>query len=148
MSASKLAGAALSVLNIPLAPCCMAPTTGFFRDGFCRTDASDRGSHTVCAIITNEFLSFTASRGNDLATPRPPSFPGLRAGDKWCLCSARWLEAFEAAKAGLAPPAAVPKVLLSATNKAALRVVPEEALRMYAADEAEEAQVTANGATA
>jgi uncharacterized protein (DUF2237 family) len=127
--------AALSVLGTPLRPCCFSPLTGYFRDGFCKTITEDRGSHTVCAVVTAEFLNFTASRGNDLSTPHPPSFPGLKAGDKWCLCAGRWLEAFEAAASGAAPAAAVPRVLLSATNAAALKMVPEEALRAHAAEE-------------
>jgi uncharacterized protein (DUF2237 family) len=74
--------------------------TGFFRDGCCNTDENDFGSHTVCAVLTDEFLSFSRSRGNDLSTPRPEfDFPGLRAGDRWCLCAARWREAYEAGQA-------------------------------------------------
>jgi uncharacterized protein len=94
--------------------CCNNPKTGYFRDGYCRTDASDLGSHTVCAIVTEEFLKFSKERGNDLITPRPEyRFPGLKPGDKWCLCALRWKEAFEAG--------AAPKVLLEATNEKALK---------------------------
>jgi uncharacterized protein (DUF2237 family) len=138
---SKQVGAALSVLGSPLRPCCFAPVTGYYRDGFCSLDASDRGSHTVCAIVTREFLNFTASRGNDLATPRPPHFPGLQPGDKWCLCASRWLEAYDAFTSGAVQRAAVPAVVLSATNEAALRICPVEALRAHAA--VEEAAISA-----
>jgi uncharacterized protein (DUF2237 family) len=138
----QVGAAALSVLGTPLRACCFAPLTGYHRDGFCSLASGDRGSHTVCAVVSAEFLHFTASRGNDLSTPHPPSFPGLKAGDKWCLCAGRWLEAFEAAESGAAPAAAVPRVVLSATNVAALRVVPEAALRAHAAQE-EAAEVAA-----
>ena len=87
--------------------------TGWFRDGYCRTDNNDLGRHVVCAQITDEFLNFSKSRGNDLSTPRPPSFPGLVEGDKWCLCAMRWYEAWEA---GVAP-----LVDLEATSVAALQ---------------------------
>lgn len=104
---------------------CAAPTgAGFFRDGYCSTGPTDTGRHVVCARVTPEFLAFTRSRGNDLQTPDPPSFPGLRPGDKWCLCALRWLEAYEA---GVAPP-----VDLGATNEAVLRFVPLEALQKHA----------------
>ena len=139
----QVGAAALSVLGTPLRACCFSPLTGYFRDGYCSLSSADRGSHTVCAVVTEEFLRFTASRGNDLATPHPPSFPGLKAGDRWCLCAGRWLDAVEAASAGAAPAAAVPKVLLSATNAAALKVVPEAALRAHAALEGE-AEVAAS----
>jgi uncharacterized protein (DUF2237 family) len=94
----------------PLATCSTSPMTGWFRDGRCATDEDDRGSHTVCAIVDDAFLSFSRSRGNDLVTPRD-GFPGLRAGDRWCLCAARWEEA---RRAGVAPP-----VVVEATNAAA-----------------------------
>ncbi len=97
-----------------LATCSLSPQTGWFRDGSCRTDEADRGSHTVCAQMTDDFLRFTASRGNDLVTPRG-EFPGLRAGDRWCLCDGRFAEADEA---GVAPP-----VVIEATHEAALRRV-------------------------
>ncbi len=84
-----------------LIPCCYEPLTGFYRDGFCRTGEYDVGRHVVCAIMTDEFLQFTASKGNDLITPRLEySFPGLKAGDKWCLCALRWKEAYNS---GVAP---------------------------------------------
>ena len=114
-----------NVLGGPLEPCSFDPTTGFFRDGHCHTCAEDHGSHTVCAVMTAEFLAFSQSRGNDLTTPMPQyEFPGLKPGDQWCLCAGRWLEAYEAGKA--------PKVNLEATNEAALAIVPLEALQEHA----------------
>jgi uncharacterized protein (DUF2237 family) len=116
-----------NLLGQPLMACSTAPLTGFFRDGFCRTCADDQGSHTVCAVMTPEFLVFTVKAGNDLVTPRPEwDFPGLVAGDRWCLCAARWLEAY---RAGAAPP-----VVLAATSEKALEVVPFELLREHAAE--------------
>ena len=104
--------------------CCTSPMTGYFRDGSCRTIDEDIGTHTVCAIMTDEFLSFSASRGNDLITPAPHyQFPGLKAGDKWCLCVSRWIEAH---KAGCAP-----KVILEATNLKTLDYVSFETLLEY-----------------
>ena len=115
-----------NVLGGPLASCSREPLTGFFRDGSCRTCADDSGSHTVCAVMTKEFLAFTVKAGNDLVTPQPQwDFPGLIAGDHWCLCAARWLEA---AKAGHAP-----LVVLEATHEKALQIVPLELLQRYAA---------------
>lgn len=99
--------------------------TGFFRTGCCETDDTDVGRHVVCAEMTAEFLAFSARRGNDLSTPRP-GFPGLAPGDRWCVCAARWLEAFEA---DVAPP-----VVLAATHEAATEVVDREALLQHAAD--------------
>ena len=93
---------AKNILGGELQACCMNPMTGFFRDGYCHTHQRDQGTHLVCAIVTQEFLDFTQSRGNDLRTPRPEyQFPGLKAGDGWCLCALRWKEAFDA---GIAPP--------------------------------------------
>ena len=116
---------ARNVLGTPLQPCSFDPNTGFFRDGHCHTCAQDHGSHTVCAVMTAEFLAFSKSRGNDLSSPMPQfEFPGLKAGDHWCLCAGRWLEAYEAGKA--------PKVNLEATNEAALAIVPLEALHEHA----------------
>ena len=116
---------ARNVLGGPLQPCSFDPATGFFRDGHCHTCAQDQGSHTVCAIMTAEFLEFSKSRGNDLSTPVPQyDFPGLKPGDHWCLCAGRWLEACEAGKA--------PKVNLEATNAAALAIVPLRALQEHA----------------
>jgi uncharacterized protein (DUF2237 family) len=104
-----------NVLGQPLQQCGCSPMTGFYRDGFCETGERDRGSHTVCAVMTEEFLSFTKKRGNDLSTPAPQfNFPGLKSGDRWCLCVSRWKEAYDA---GVAPP-----VILEATHEGALRV--------------------------
>jgi uncharacterized protein (DUF2237 family) len=117
--------AARNVLGGPLEPCSFEPNTGFFRDGHCHTCAQDHGSHTVCAVMTAEFLAFSKSRANDLTTPMPQyDFPGLKPGDHWCLCAGRWLEAHEAGKA--------PKVNLEATNEAALAIVPLDALKEHA----------------
>ena len=119
---------ALNVLDKPLMSCCFDPKTGYFRDGYCRTRYDDAGTHVVCAVITQEFLTFTKSRGNDLETPFPQfDFPGLKPGDRWCLCALRWQEAFEA---GFAPP-----VVLSSTNKIALKYTKLEDLQKHAAKE-------------
>jgi len=116
---------ARNVLGDKLQPCCFEPMTGFFRDGFCHTIDEDRGSHTVCAIMTDEFLAFSKSQGNDLSTPQPEyGFPGLKAGDKWCVCVARWEEAFVVGKA--------PRVVLEATHERALDVVDLAELRASA----------------
>lgn len=134
-AAVKHGVAALNVLGSPLSPCCFAPMTGYFRDGFCSTTGSDSGRHTVCGVISREFLNFTASRGNDLATPRPPSFPGLQPGDKWCLCAGRWKEVYDAYQTGAVPAAAVPRVVLSATNADALQICSLDALREHSVEE-------------
>jgi hypothetical protein len=112
-----------NVLGGELAPCCRKPLTGFYRDGTCRTGADDQGVHTVCARVTAEFLAFSKAHGNDLSTPRP-DFPGLKPGDRWCLCAARWQEAFEAGKA--------PAVVLEATHEATLRYCRLEDLEAHA----------------
>jgi uncharacterized protein len=118
---------AKNVLGGPLEACCMSPKTGHLRDGFCHTDINDRGSHTVCAEVTSEFLMFSRSMGNDLITPRPEmDFPGLKAGDRWCLCVSRWEEAF---LAGVAPP-----VILAATHENALDVLELDELKAHALD--------------
>lgn len=118
-------GGARNVLGTPLAECGTDPVTGFFRDGCCHTGSQDRGVHTVCAVVSEDFLAFSASRGNDLSTPQPAfGFPGLKPGDHWCLCAARWLEAYEA---GMAP-----QVDLSATHMATLDLVPLDALKAHA----------------
>lgn len=118
---------ALNVLGRALAPCGLVPLTGYFRDGCCHTDPADRGMHVVCAVMSAEFLAFSKSRGNDLVTPRPQyDFQGLKPGDRWCLCAARWLEA---AAVGLAPP-----VLLEATHLNALGVVTLQQLLPHALD--------------
>lgn len=106
----------VNVLGTELEPCSFDPLTGFFRDGHCRTEGRDPGFHAVCAVMTEEFLAFSVSVGNDLVTPRPEwHFPGLRAGDRWCLVAMRWQEALEA---GVAPP-----VVLEATHASALEFV-------------------------
>jgi len=118
---------AKNVFGEPLADCSHVPLTGFFRDGCCRTDPTDRGAHVVCACVTRQFLEFSRTRGNDLTTPVPEaSFPGLRPGDRWCLCAARWREALEA---GAAPP-----VVLSATHARALEIVSLAHLKRHALD--------------
>lgn len=117
----------INVFGEPLANCSEQPMTGFFRDGCCNTSDQDHGSHTVCVELSDAFLHFSLERGNDLTTPRPEfGFPGLKAGDRWCLCAARWLEAHEAQKA--------PKVWLTRTHQRALEIAPLEILRTYAID--------------
>lgn len=116
---------ARNVLGDPLTACCETPTTGFFRDGYCNTGPGDIGVHTVCAIMTEEFLAYTREQGNDLSTPRPDfGFKGLKPGDRWCLCASRWAEA---ADAGVAPP-----VVLSACHEATLECVELSVLSRHA----------------
>jgi len=116
-----------NVLGEPLAPCSTDPVTGALRDGDCHALDRDPGRHEVCAVMTEEFLSYTRARGNDLTTPRPRlDFPGLDPGDRWCVCVPRWLEAHED---GTAPP-----VVLAATNAAVLDEIPMAALREHAVD--------------
>lgn len=116
-----------NVLGGDLEPCGVDPVTGFYRDGSCSTGPDDVGSHTVCAVMTAEFLEHQRAVGNDLVTPRPEYlFPGLRPGDRWCVVAVRWLQAYQA---GVAAP-----VVLASTNAAALDVVPLEALREHAVD--------------
>ena len=116
---------AKNVLGLPLQSCSQEPLTGWFRDGCCNTNAQDRGSHTVCARVTMEFLEYLAEQGNDLITPAMQyGFPGLRDGDQWCVCAASWRQAF---KAGKACP-----VVLESTHQAALRIVPLEELMAHA----------------
>jgi uncharacterized protein (DUF2237 family) len=118
---------AKNVLGQPLAECGRDPLTGFFRDGCCNTGPSDRGVHTVCAVVTAEFLEFSKAMGNDLSTPRPEfGFPGLEPGDRWCLCAPRWQEALEAGKA--------PKVVLAATHADTLDVCALDDLKKHAVD--------------
>lgn len=117
----------LNVFGEPLRSCSEDPVTGFFRDGCCNTNDQDIGSHTVCIQITAEFLQYSRFAGNDLSTPLPEfGFPGLKPGDRWCLCAPRWLEAHDR---GMAP-----KVFLTRTHRRALEVIPLEVLRQYAAD--------------
>lgn len=115
---------AKNVLGTALVPCSYDPLTGYYRDGCCNTDAHDRGSHVICARVTQAFLEFSLTRGNDLFMPRPEHrFPGLKAGDRWCLCALRWKEALEA---GVAPP-----VVLECTHERALDYVHIEQLRAH-----------------
>jgi uncharacterized protein (DUF2237 family) len=115
----------LNVVGGSLVTCSTDPLTGFFRDGCCATGPDDIGSHTVCSILTDEFLEFSRLAGNDLSTPRPEwGFPGLSPGDRWCVCAERWLEAY---RAGCAPP-----VVLGATHARALEVIPIETLTEHA----------------
>ncbi|SEA14048.1 DUF2237 family protein [Microbulbifer marinus] len=119
--------ASVNVFGDPLLACSMEPMTGFFRDGCCNTGEQDAGSHTVCVEVTDEFLAFSRSRGNDLSTPAEEyGFPGLTPGDRWCLCAARWLEAQQQGKA--------PRVYLQRTHIKALETVPLTLLREYAVD--------------
>ena len=117
----------LNPLGEPLEVCSLEPLTGFYRDGFTTTGPEDRGSHTICAVVTAEFLDHQRSLGNDLSTPMPAyGFPGLVPGDRWAVCASLWHESYEA---GLAAP-----VVLRATNAAATALVPLEALQAHAAD--------------
>ncbi|WBU54009.1 DUF2237 family protein [Paracoccus sp. SCSIO 75233] len=117
----------LNVLGQPLQPCSTDPMTGFFRDGCCNTAPEDRGGHTVCVIVTAEFLAVSKYLGNDLSTPRPEfRFPGLKPGDRWCVCAARFLQATQ--------EFAAPKVVLEATHARATDIVPLELLRAHAVE--------------
>ena len=119
----------LNVLGEPLQPCSMNPLTGFYRDGCCKTGEDDSGKHIVCAQMTEDFLNYTKSRGNDLSTAIPQfGFPGLKPGDQWCLCASRWKEALDA---GNAPP-----VQLRATHEAALEIVSLDELQHHALPDA------------
>ena len=121
---------ARNVLGGKLGVCSTDPMTGFYRDGCCNTGGGDYGAHLVCAQVTEEFLVFSQSRGNDLSTPVPMfNFPGLKPGDRWCLCASRWKEALDA---GVAPP-----IVLSSTHASALEYVSLSELKQYAIDEAE-----------
>ena len=118
----------VNVLGGALKPCCRFPMTGFYRDGLCNTSEDDVGQHTVCIRVTEDFLAFSKSAGNDLSTPHPEyDFAGLIDGDQWCLCALRWLEAYENGKA--------PKVVLSSTHIEALKFIPLEYLKAHAIDE-------------
>jgi hypothetical protein len=130
--ANQAAGDERNVLGMSLEPCGTDPMTGFTRDGCCSTGPEDVGSHTVCAVMTREFLSHQESVGNDLVTPRPQwRFPGLVAGDRWCVVATRWLQAH---LDGVAPP-----VVLASTHERALDIVPLDVLAMYAADAPDDA---------
>ncbi|MEM8779573.1 MAG: DUF2237 domain-containing protein [Cyanobacteria bacterium P01_G01_bin.49] len=116
---------AKNILGTDLQACCTHPMTGYYRDGYCRTGGQDFGVHVVCAQVTDEFLAFTKQQGNDLSTPIASyNFPGLKSGDRWCLCASRWQEAKEA---GVAPP-----VILEATHARALEILSLEELKQYA----------------
>jgi uncharacterized protein len=118
---------ARNVLGEPLDSCSLKPVTGFFRNGCCDTSREDVGSHTVCAVMTAEFLAFSKARGNDLSTPMPEyGFPGLKPGDRWCLCAPRWQEAFAAGQA--------PRVALRATHEGALDHCALDDLKRFAID--------------
>jgi uncharacterized protein len=120
--------ASVNVLGGPLESCSTAPVTGFFRNGCCDTGPSDQGMHTVCAVMTAEFLALSKYLGNDLSTPRPEfGFAGLKPGDRWCLCAGRFLQAHE--------EGAAPQVKLEATHLNTLRIVPIEVLKRYALDQ-------------
>jgi uncharacterized protein (DUF2237 family) len=120
----------LNVFGEPLTICSKEPLTGYYRDGCCSTGRSDHGMHTVCAVMAQDFLDFSRSRGNDLITPIPAyAFPGLKPGDRWCLCALRWVEAWRAGKA--------PKVVLEATHEQMLEFVPLVELVKYAVKEKE-----------
>lgn len=119
---------AKNVLGTDLETCSTDPMTGFYRDGCCNTGASDAGLHVVCAVMTAEFLAFSKSRGNDLSTPNPLyRFDGLQPGDRWCLCAARWKEAYDAGRA--------PQVVLAATHISALEFASIEQLSEHAVEE-------------
>ena len=116
-----------NVLGGPLQPCGVDPVTGFYLDGHCSSGPDDLGSHTVCAVVSDDFLAMQRDLGNDLSTPRPEyGFPGLRPGDRWCVVAVRWLQAYQAGAAA--------GVVLAATNERALDIVPIEALRQHAVD--------------
>ena len=112
---------AKNILGKPLESCSKDPLTGFFRDGFCNTSEDDHGTHVVCAVVTDQFLTYTKSQGNDLSTPNPLyRFPGLKAGDRWCLCALRWKQAYEAG--------AAPMIDLESTHEKALQFIDKKTL--------------------
>ena len=116
-----------NVLGYDLEFCGLDPITGYYRDGCCTTGLGDVGTHTVCAVVTADFLNYSATKGNDLKTPRPEfGFPGLKPGDRWCLCALRWEEARQVGKA--------PKVKLASTNIKTLEIVPLEQLKIHSFD--------------
>jgi uncharacterized protein (DUF2237 family) len=116
-----------NILGLPIVPCSLQPRTGFFRTGCCETGPEDVGAHVVCVVLTESFLAFSKDRGNDLSTPRPElGFPGLRPGDRWCLCASRWKEALDA---GVAP-----RVVLASTHESALRHVSRADLLAHGID--------------
>lgn len=120
-----------NVLGQPLQPCCKFPMTGYLRDGFCHYIPQDVGQHTVCVEMTDEFLAFSKAAGNDLSTPIDEyDFPGLIAGDRWCLCALRWVQAYQEGHP--------PKIVLSSTHESMLKLVPLDVLQQFAADENDE----------
>lgn len=122
---SETKEASKNVLGSPLRACCHNPQTGYYRDGYCRASEEDMGRHIVCAEMTDDFLAFTKSQGNDLSTPNPDyNFPGLRAGDRWCLCARRWQEAWKHNRA--------PKVVLEACHESTLEIIPLSVLKQFA----------------
>ena len=117
----------VNVFGENLQPCSNNPLTGFFRDGCCNSSSEDHGSHTVCIAVTEDFLAFSKRAGNDLSTPMPEfDFPGLKAGDRWCLCAARWLQAYE--------QGAAPRIYMARTHEKALDIIPPAILRRFAMD--------------
>ena len=127
MSTPSATRAGRNVLGEPLQTCSTDPLTGFYRDGCCRTGAEDVGLHTVCAVMTEDFLAFSKERGNDLSTPRPEwGFPGLKEGDQWCLCALRWVEALQAGCA--------PRIKLAATHFSMLEHATLDQLKAHAID--------------
>ncbi len=113
-----------NVFGKELIPCSHDPKTGFFRDGCCNTSHEDQGMHTVCVVLTDDFLEFSKAKGNDLITPNPNyGFPGLKTGDKWCLCAPRWVEAYKEGKA--------PQVVLESTHEETLAIIPLEVLKEF-----------------
>jgi uncharacterized protein len=119
--------ASTNVLGGELKPCSTDPVTGFYRDGCCNTGPDDLGSHTVCILASKEFLEYSRFRGNDLSTPHPEfGFPGVKPGERWCLCAARWLEAYEQDMA--------PKIYLQSTHAKALEIVSIDKLKKHAID--------------
>lgn len=126
-SENVLASTSRNVLGGVLQPCCFNPVTGFFRDGFCHVDSRDLGVHSVCVEVTDDFLQFSAAQGNDLSTPRPEfDFPGLSEGDRWCLCAARWLEAYHQ---GVAP-----RVYLESCHEKSLEIIDLNLLKSHAVE--------------
>ena len=121
MAKEEIKDRAKNILGTELQSCCTEPMTGFFRDGYCNTNQMDQGTHVVCAIVTDEFLEFTRSLGNDLSIPRPEfQFPGLKSGDGWCLCALRWEEAYEEGVATPLKPEATHEKVLDFISKEAL----------------------------
>ena len=127
MSHENVVSQVLNVLGKPMQVCCLEPVTGYYRDGFCHFGEQDIGVHGVCAVMTDEFLAYTKAQGNDLSTPMPQyGFVGLKAGDAWCLCASRWVEAYHDGKA--------PKLKLKSCHAVLLESLPLDALKTFAVD--------------